>query len=89
MCCWLISWAEEGKALLETVTIAERDPRKDPRPGDIIKDGQDVKRVDAVSPRKQGGFVVSYSGSFSGNGCVCGLSSWRRYYRNADVLHVA
>lgn len=57
--------------------------------GDVIKDGNDTKTVTSVTPRKQGGMIVSYNGSFSGNGCTCGLTSWRSYYRQAEVLHVA
>lgn len=66
-----------------------RDPRKDPKRGDVIKDGSDTKTVTSVAARKQGGMVVSYSGSRSGSGCVCGLTNWRSYYRKAEVLHVA
>lgn len=71
------------------MTENTRDPRKDPRKGDVIKHNNEVKTVAAVSTRKQGGMVVRFNCSFGGNGCESGLSAWRSYYRKAEVLHVA
>lgn len=69
-----------------------RDPRIDPVPGDQLRDelGR-LMTVDSVYSMRNNPKArqVSYTAQPGGHGCVCGLSNWRRYYKNADVLHAA
>ncbi|MCK5531386.1 MAG: hypothetical protein KAI85_09040 [Halopseudomonas aestusnigri] len=70
----------------------QRDPRHDPRQGDQLRDESGrLMIVDGVyalrtNPKAR---QVSYTAHPGGAGCVCGLSNWRRYYKRAEVLHVA
>lgn len=72
-----------------TVT-AQRDPRRDPRQGDRLRDEagrlMTVDRVYALrtNPKAR---QVSYTVGEHDSGHVCGLSNWRRYYRRAEILH--
>jgi hypothetical protein len=50
-----------------------RDPRKDPRPGDVLIDANGHKHV--VMPL--------------GPGCRLDLKAWRKAMKGAEVLHVA
>ena len=69
-----------------------RDPRQDPRKGDRLRDETGrLMVVDACYslPQRPKQRQVSYTAQPGGSGCVCGLSNWRRYYKRAEVLHVA
>ncbi len=71
---------------------SNRDPRKDPRKGDQLRDETGrLMVVDACYslPQRPKQWQVSYTAQPGGVGCVCGLSNWRRYYKRAEVLHVA
>jgi len=66
----------------------ERDPRKDPRKGDVIaKPGvltqEPFRRVDFQMPYRGKTFVV-YNG-----GLPCLLSTWRKWAKTADVMVTA
>ncbi|HFZ2546479.1 TPA: hypothetical protein ACIJ26_005401 [Pseudomonas aeruginosa] len=74
------------------MSAAPRDPRQDPRAGDRLRD--DSGRVMLVEacyslPHRPRQWQVRYTAQPGGAGCVCGLSNWRRYYKRAEVLHVA
>ena len=68
---------------------AERDPRLDPRPGDVVRKGRisrfvlerDGNRIDYA---KRVGGVSRFSGSFG-----CWITTWQDWTRGATVLHVA
>lgn len=69
-----------------------RDPRQDPRKGDQLRDENGrLMVVDACYslPQRPKQWQVSYTAQPGGAGCICGLSNWRRYYKRAEVLHVA
>lgn len=76
----------------DTSAITQRDPRKDPRQGDQLRDETGrLMVVDSCSarPQRPKQFQVWYTATPGGHGCVCGLSNWRQYYKRAEVLHVA
>lgn len=66
---------------------AERDPRVDPKAGDVLrKDGEwhgisDIYRERRVR-RVNGNVIVHVSGT-------CSLSTWRKWAAKAEVIHRA
>jgi hypothetical protein len=75
-----------------TSSANQRDPRKDPRKGDQLRD--ETGRLMVVDgchsrPQRPTQFQVWYTATPGGHGCVCGLSNWRQYYKRAEVLHIA
>ncbi len=70
--------------------MSERDPRQDPKTGDVLEiDGRrmTINGVGAQPRRK--GVTVRYTCSQAGSGCECGLNAFRRLYRKAAVVAVA
>ena len=66
-----------------------RDPRRDPRPGDVLASRVCHRRVLGVKPTRDG-VVVSYAGLGSfprGYTIRYSLSEWRRWARNAVVVY--
>lgn len=69
-----------------------RDPRKNPRIGDELKDEADRHMlVTAVYRLRSGrrGYQVCYTVLPEDGGQACGLSNWRRIYKRAEVLRIA
>lgn len=63
-----------------------RDPRRDPRPGDVlIKPGCKPRRV-TYGPGEWRGWsdCVRYTGGIIEHGCL--LRAWRRWARSAEVV---
>lgn len=70
----------------------QRDPRQEPRKGDRLRDETGrLMTVDGVHALRtnQNARQVSYTVGERDSGHVCGLGNWRRYYKRAQVLHVA
>ena len=68
---------------------ADRDPRVDPRPGDVVRKGRITRFVTEgyrgrIVYAKRVSEVPRASGSFS-----CWITTWQDWARNATVLHVA
>ena len=61
-----------------------RDPRKDPRPGDMVAKGAKQRRVDA-----RRGSEIDYTDIQSGKKKNCWITTWNDWCRDAEVLHVA
>lgn len=65
-----------------------RDPRSDPRPGDVVQNGETWTRtVTGRSPQ-----TVTFDAAYSGGeyrGCFVSLYSWKHVVQTWEVLHVA
>lgn len=61
---------------------SERDPRIDPRPGDVLTKG-DRRRVVILAHAEWS--WVSYGAGASGRTLSCDLRSWREWARKATV----
>ena len=78
--------------------VTERDPRTDPKPGDVLQKkyqgqyfesrGYMERQVDEIYSRADDKLVVVYVGP---NVCVPEvlLSSWRKWAKTAEVIHRA
>lgn len=66
--------------------MAERDPRRDPMPGDVVGRRQVVSVVgcEFTTNPVRVDWVVTCS-----NWGSCSLASWRKWARNAEVIYVA
>lgn len=62
-----------------------RDPRADPRPGDVLRNGSETRSVRARDSAYNG-FVTYHNGKMTWR---CRISTWKRAMRDAEVLHVA
>jgi hypothetical protein len=65
----------------------ERDPRKDPRPGDGIKSKSGAIRQVKASNEMSVWYEIDVHGLRCDFGCL--LEEWRIEAENAEVLHVA
>lgn len=65
--------------------MSGRDPRLDPRAGDVLRKGRVERRVDETYA---GGFRVRWSKP-PGWRLYCTLETWRRWAAGAEVLRVA
>ena len=64
----------------------ERDPRRDPRPGDVTKNGSDVMLV----VRRSDDIVWwAWSGQRWNDLCSTPIELWEKYSKNEEVLHVS
>lgn len=62
---------------------AERDPRVDPRPGDVlVYDGGSVPKITVIGVDST---AVSWSSLGIPDAC-CDIESWRRWARNTTVI---
>jgi hypothetical protein len=59
--------------------MPERDPRVDPRPGDKVRDCVVCRRYD---------LTLTYHDA-QGNLESCSLESWRKWGKDAEVIHAA
>ena len=73
-----------GRPARRSGAVSDRDPRLDPRAGDVLRKGRRQRKV--RRPGTRGGAVTSEA-----NGCVVYSSQkqWRRWAAGAEVLHVA
>jgi hypothetical protein len=72
-----------------------RDPRIDPRPGDVLEKkyqgqyfesrGYHQRRVVRIAGRLE----YSQAGWMEGSTRLCDFSTWRRWAKNAEVIHHA
>lgn len=67
----------------------KRDPRVDPKPGDILKRGKVLRRVTYGANAAHGSAaLIRYTDGIKDFNCL--LSSWRRHWaKRAKVIHGA
>ena len=66
--------------------MSSRDPRKDPRPGDVTKDGNDIILV----VRRMSGIIYwASSHQRSDELLQTPIDTWPRMCKNDEVIHVA
>ena len=63
-----------------------RDPRTDPRPGDVLRKGDDERHVMGRDETYNGFVFYRQGGPWKR---LCRISTWKRTMRDAEVLHVA
>ena len=61
-----------------------RDPRVDPRPGDVVRKGQRERTVS-----KRCGSSIDYIEGKTNRERNCWITTWEEWCRKSDVLHVA
>lgn len=74
-----------------------RDPRTDPKAGDVLDNGLRTREVVRVSVNQRGATIVGYVAKVTGNAAKrrwrrvnhTRLSVWRQWARNAEVLETA
>ena len=66
-----------------------RDPRVDPRPGDVVRENHGHRMVRHVVGLSTDGDVVRYTAN-AGDGILCvGIQPWRRWHRDSGIVKVA
>jgi hypothetical protein len=66
----------------------KRDPRIDPKPGDIVIFGPQWQ-LEQYKVLKNSGVDVRYQMITSGAMQLCSLNQWRRWAENAEVIHAS
>lgn len=78
-------------------TDSRRDPRIDPKVGDILDNGLRTREVVRVAVNRHGATIVKYTAKVTGNtakrwrrrvNCAF-LPAWRQWARNAEVIESA
>lgn len=67
---------------------ATRDPRKDPRPGDVVSQGRIFNGKRSAERTVTANFGGSVSYRTYRWGRTCSLDTWREWARGADVVTV-
>lgn len=66
--------------------MTARDPRSDPRPGDVLRKGERTRIVLSAKPLGAG-FMVSYNSGKRTHDTW--ISTWREWCRGAEVVRVS
>ena len=64
----------------------QRDPRRDPRPGDVLQRGNETRRVYGLPELRS--YWITYNDA-ANSLRACRRGSWEAWARNATVLHTA
>ena len=74
--------------MAETDRAAPRDPRKDPKKGDLVSNGGRSREVSDVVCDGLGNIRIHWVSSMTKWGSTY-LYAWRKWARNAEVKHAA
>lgn len=73
-----------------TTPHVKRDPRVDPKPGDVLRGEKSDRYVGKLYSDGLIGFTYwQRASSGSGNDCYCSLKAWLKWANNAEVIHCA
>ncbi len=61
-----------------------RDPRNDPRPGDVVRPLHHIRPFHVEEVHADGSISGHFAGGISGS--LCGLVYWRKWAKDATVL---
>lgn len=71
--------------------MTERDPRVNPKPGDVLRDG--VHRISVTTVDRQIRYTLTRSNGYGINAipmhCHMAKKSWREWAKNAEVIDAA
>jgi len=67
----------------------QRDPRVDPRPGDVVKRAYGVRWKTRIVTKRRGVTIIYVRHLGSETICCCGLSIWQQWCAHPEVQVVA
>ena len=69
--------------------MSERDPRVDPRPGDVVHSTREFLPFHVTEADPIGNSICGHFGQHGIRGSLCGFPYWRKWAENAKVIKKA